>query len=184
MLRTERHVVSSTLRKRSEELNQITFYSIVFHSFCLFVSEIFLFKLLLWAIPIACFHSSKGPPVYETATLRPTRHKNLELELESNLFRCMSDASLVKRRRGRGKSEAQREQERQHRFSINRHFYNYKVCSRLTKLSEILGPFVYICLRLSAKWWPVMFCRPQYSPQRLVRQLKFAYLARWQQTKS
>ncbi|XP_037548563.1 ras association domain-containing protein 6 [Nematolebias whitei] len=67
-----------------------------------------------------------GPPVYESATLRPTRHKNLELEVESNLFRCMSDASLVKRRRGRGKSEAQREQERQHRFSINGHFYNYK----------------------------------------------------------
>ncbi|CAJ1071251.1 ras association domain-containing protein 6-like [Xyrichtys novacula] len=38
----------------------------------------------------------------------------------------MSDASLVKRRRGRGKSAAQREKERQHRFSINGHFYNYK----------------------------------------------------------
>ncbi|KAM7369219.1 hypothetical protein PAMP_013503 [Pampus punctatissimus] len=67
-----------------------------------------------------------GPAVYETATLRPTRHKNSELEAESNLFRCMSDASLVKRRRGRDKSAAQREQERQHRFSINGHFYNYK----------------------------------------------------------
>ncbi|XP_041825199.1 ras association domain-containing protein 6 [Melanotaenia boesemani] len=67
-----------------------------------------------------------GPAVYETATLRPVRQKNPELEEESNLFRCMSDASLVKRRRGRGKSESQRERERQHRFSINGHFYNYK----------------------------------------------------------
>ncbi|KAM7393132.1 hypothetical protein PAMA_007993 [Pampus argenteus] len=67
-----------------------------------------------------------GPAVYETATLRPARHKNSELEAESNLFRCMSDASLVKRRRGRDKSAAQREKERQHRFSINGHFYNYK----------------------------------------------------------
>lgn len=68
-----------------------------------------------------------GPPVYETTTLYPVRQKNPELETESNLFRCMSDASLVKRRKGRGKSPAQREKERQHRFSINGHFYNYKV---------------------------------------------------------
>ncbi|XP_029940454.1 ras association domain-containing protein 6 [Salarias fasciatus] len=68
-----------------------------------------------------------APPVYETATLRPARSKNPELEVESNLFRCMSDASLVqRRRRGREKSAAQREEERQHRFSINGHFYNYK----------------------------------------------------------
>lgn len=67
-----------------------------------------------------------GPAVYETTTLRPMRQKNSELEAESNLFRCMSDASLVKRRRGRPKSAAQREKERQHRFSINGHFYNYK----------------------------------------------------------
>ncbi|XP_029693590.1 ras association domain-containing protein 6 isoform X3 [Takifugu rubripes] len=67
-----------------------------------------------------------GPPVYETTTLFPIRHRNPELEAESNLYRCMSDASLVKRRRGRGKSAAQREKERQHRFSINGHFYNYK----------------------------------------------------------
>ncbi|XP_035523342.1 ras association domain-containing protein 6 isoform X2 [Morone saxatilis] len=66
------------------------------------------------------------PVVYETTTLRPVRQKNSELEAESNLFRCMSDASLVKRRRGKGKSAAQREEERQHRFSINGHFYNYK----------------------------------------------------------
>lgn len=69
----------------------------------------------------------EGPAVYETTTLRPVRQKNPELEAESNLFRCMSDASLVKRRRGRGKSAAQQEKERQHRFSINGHFYNYKV---------------------------------------------------------
>lgn len=65
-----------------------------------------------------------GPPVYETATLCPARQKNPELE--SNLFRCMSDASLVKRRKGRSKSSAQRENKQQHRFSINGHFYNYK----------------------------------------------------------
>ncbi|XP_007561702.1 ras association domain-containing protein 6 isoform X1 [Poecilia latipinna] len=67
-----------------------------------------------------------GPPVYETATLRPMRHRSHELEPESNLVRCMSDVSLVKRRKGRGKSAAQREKEKQHRFSINGHFYNYK----------------------------------------------------------
>ncbi|XP_028318571.1 ras association domain-containing protein 6 [Gouania willdenowi] len=66
-----------------------------------------------------------GPPIYETATLRPPRTKNQDREVESNLFRCMSDASLVKRR-NKGKSAAQREKERQHRFSINGHFYNYK----------------------------------------------------------
>ncbi|XP_019729627.1 ras association domain-containing protein 6 isoform X2 [Hippocampus comes] len=72
---------------------------------------------------------SKNPlpgTIYETTTLRPLRQKSCELESESNLFRCMSDASLVKRRSRRGKSAAQRERERQHRFSINGHFYNYK----------------------------------------------------------
>lgn len=73
--------------------------------------------------------------MYETTTLRPVRQKSLELEVESNLFRCMSDASLVKRRRGRGKSAAQREKERQHRFSINGHFYNYKVGFVISLLS-------------------------------------------------
>ncbi|MEQ2283071.1 hypothetical protein AMECASPLE_007319 [Ameca splendens] len=67
-----------------------------------------------------------GPPVYETVTLRPMRQRTPELEPESNLVRCMSDASLVKRRRGRGRSAAQTEKEKQHRFSINGHFYNYK----------------------------------------------------------
>lgn len=67
--------------------------------------------------------TSTASHVYETATLRPARSKNVELE--SNLFRCMSDASLIKRR-SKGKSAAQREKERQHRFSINGHFYNYK----------------------------------------------------------
>ncbi|XP_061603822.1 ras association domain-containing protein 6 isoform X3 [Phyllopteryx taeniolatus] len=69
---------------------------------------------------------SRWGAVYETTTLRPLRQKSYELESESNLFRCMSDASLVKRRSRRGKSAAQRERERQHRFSINGHFYNYK----------------------------------------------------------
>ncbi|XP_072309681.1 ras association domain-containing protein 6 isoform X2 [Eucyclogobius newberryi] len=66
-----------------------------------------------------------APVPYETTTLRPIRRKHVELEAESNLFRCRSDASLVKMRR-KGKSAAQREKERQHRFSINGHFYNYK----------------------------------------------------------
>lgn len=78
-----------------------------------------------------CFHIS-GPPVYETATLRPVRLRSHEPEPESNLVRCMSDASLVKRRRGKGKSAAQREKEKQHRFSINGHYYNYKVGSCLS----------------------------------------------------
>lgn len=69
---------------------------------------------------------SAVPVIYESTTLRPSRLKTSELEAESNLFRCMSDASLVKRRKGKGKSAAQRERERQHRFSINGHFYNYK----------------------------------------------------------
>ncbi|XP_034048566.1 ras association domain-containing protein 6 isoform X2 [Thalassophryne amazonica] len=67
-----------------------------------------------------------GPVIYESTTLRSPRMTKSEMEAESNLFRCMSDASLVKRRRSKGKSAAQREQERQHRFSINGHFYNYK----------------------------------------------------------
>lgn len=84
----------------------------------------------------------EGPAVYETTTLRPVRHKNPELEAESNLFRCMSDASLVKRRKGRGKSAAQRETEQQHRFSINGHFYNYKVtfCLSITAFSTLPRP--------------------------------------------
>lgn len=76
---------------------------------------------------LGVFAQFKGPPVYETSTLRSPKQKNPEQEAESNLFRCMSDASLVKRRRSTGKSAAQREKERQHRFSINGHFYNYKV---------------------------------------------------------
>ncbi|XP_076016873.1 ras association domain-containing protein 4-like [Genypterus blacodes] len=70
--------------------------------------------------------SSAAPVIYETSTLFPVRIRNPELEAESDLFHCMSDASLVKRRRGGDKSPAQRERERQHRFSINGHFYNYK----------------------------------------------------------
>lgn len=56
----------------------------------------------------------------------------------------MSDASLVKRRRGRGKSAAQREKERQHRFSINGHFYNYKVdfCRGLFLCTSPLPPLI------------------------------------------
>ncbi|XP_061148817.1 ras association domain-containing protein 6 isoform X1 [Syngnathus typhle] len=84
----------------------------------------FLFHFLLFRTTVRPFCVYPKAPVYETTTLRPSRQKSNELE--SNLFRCMSDASLVKRRNRRGKSAAQRERERQHRFSINGHFYNYK----------------------------------------------------------
>lgn len=91
-------------------------------------------------VPVLVPEPPTVPLVYQSATLRPLRPKNLnldqdqdqaqdldlDLDLESNLFRSMSDASLVKRRRGRGKTAAQRERERGHRFSINGHFYNYK----------------------------------------------------------
>ncbi|KAJ3606017.1 hypothetical protein NHX12_028060 [Muraenolepis orangiensis] len=72
-------------------------------------------------------HQPAGPRIYESTTLKHEKPKPLVLEVESNLFRCMSDASLVKRRRGRSKSAAQRELEKQHRFSINGHYYNYKI---------------------------------------------------------
>lgn len=85
-----------------------------------------------------------APVIYETSTLRPVRTKNPELEAESNLFRCMSDASLVKRRRGRVKSAAQRERERQHRFSINGHFYNYKVRAPAQDLSSPRHFFTFV----------------------------------------
>lgn len=88
---------------------------------------IYLCGCVVHLLKVVASATSKGPPFYETTTLRPMRRKSTELETESNLFRCMSDASLVKRRRGRGKSAAQREKEKQHRFSINGHFYNYKV---------------------------------------------------------
>lgn len=96
--------------------------------------------------------------MYETATLRPPRQQKLELEAESNLFRCMSDASLVKRRRGgRGKSQAQQEKERQHRFSINGHFYNYKASPFLpTHLSlRVLPPTALLTFRGHGQQHPV-----------------------------
>ncbi|XP_023664285.1 ras association domain-containing protein 6 [Paramormyrops kingsleyae] len=58
----------------------------------------------------------------ESGTLRVPRRK-AELDEASNLFRTMSDASLVKGARGR---TSDRHQAQQHRFSINGHFYNYK----------------------------------------------------------
>lgn len=121
--------------------------------------------------------NSEGPVVYETATLRPTRQKSAELEAESNLFRCMSDASLVKRRRGRGKSAAQREKERQHRFSINGHFYNYKVDFRsaLPSLHPTLSPGLSLTSLLH---------RPPSSPHPSAHQLKCASPAGWPQTRS
>lgn len=64
---------------------------------------------------------------YESKTLRPLRAKSINDE-SSNLFRTMSDASLVKMR-VKSKRMAERQNNRNYRFSINGHFYNYKVCS-------------------------------------------------------
>lgn len=130
--------------------------------------------------------------MYETTTLRPMRQKHSEREAESNLFRCMSDASLVKRRRGRGKSAAQTEKEKQHRFSINGHYYNYKVSFRLflllslLKISVKLNPSLkkpsYVSL-LPHHCFPLVhqslidFSRLQYSLLPLVRRLKFVSVA-------
>ncbi|XP_036832509.1 ras association domain-containing protein 6 isoform X1 [Oncorhynchus mykiss] len=71
-------------------------------------------------------HTTGSYRSYESCTLRPTptKQKTEVEEEQSNLIRCMSDASLVKRRVKR--SPSQRERNRQHCFSINGHFYNYK----------------------------------------------------------
>ncbi|XP_055729576.1 ras association domain-containing protein 6 isoform X4 [Salvelinus fontinalis] len=63
---------------------------------------------------------------YDSCTLRPTptKQKTEVEEEQSNLIRCVSDASLVKRR---VKRSPQRERNRLHCFSINGHFYNYKI---------------------------------------------------------
>lgn len=64
---------------------------------------------------------------YESKTLRPLRAKSISDD-SSNLFRTMSDASLVKMR-VKSKKMAERQNNRNYRFSINGHFYNYKVCN-------------------------------------------------------
>ncbi|XP_041915090.1 ras association domain-containing protein 6 [Alosa sapidissima] len=61
---------------------------------------------------------------YESSTLRAPRPKPITEE-SSVLFRTLSDASLVKKR-VKSKTVAERQRARQHRFSINGHFYNYK----------------------------------------------------------
>lgn len=80
------------------------------------------------AVPEGANNHSTAPRVYESATLQsPARLRAAALEEEqTNLIRCMSDASLVKRRRGRSRTSEERERNKQHRFSINGHFYNYK----------------------------------------------------------
>ncbi|KAB5543673.1 hypothetical protein PHYPO_G00082130 [Pangasianodon hypophthalmus] len=60
---------------------------------------------------------------YESQTLRVGR--NEPITVRSILFRTMSDASLVKKR-VKTKGAEERQSNRQHRFSINGHFYNYK----------------------------------------------------------
>ncbi|XP_061119387.1 ras association domain-containing protein 6 isoform X2 [Conger conger] len=62
--------------------------------------------------------------IYESNTMRPPK-KISTFEEASNLFRTMSDASLVKKR-VKTRTAVERQQARQHRFSINGHFYNYK----------------------------------------------------------
>ncbi|XP_031433573.1 ras association domain-containing protein 6 [Clupea harengus] len=61
---------------------------------------------------------------YESKTLQSPRPKPITEE-SSVLFRTLSDASLVKKR-VKSKTVAERQRARQHRFSINGHFYNYK----------------------------------------------------------
>ncbi|XP_056323412.1 LOW QUALITY PROTEIN: ras association domain-containing protein 6-like, partial [Danio aesculapii] len=62
--------------------------------------------------------------VYETTTLRPSRTTQIN-EDSSYLIRTMSDASLVKMR-VKSKKMIESQKNRNHRFSINGHFYNYK----------------------------------------------------------
>ncbi|NP_001038804.1 ras association domain-containing protein 6 isoform X2 [Danio rerio] len=62
--------------------------------------------------------------VYETMTLRPSRTMQIN-EDSSYLIRTMSDASLVKMR-VKSKKMIESQKNRNHRFSINGHFYNYK----------------------------------------------------------
>uniref|UniRef100_A0A673HRE0 Ras association domain-containing protein 6-like n=1 Tax=Sinocyclocheilus rhinocerous TaxID=307959 RepID=A0A673HRE0_9TELE len=61
---------------------------------------------------------------YESKTLRPSRPVPMGEE-RSNLIRTMSDASLVKMR-VKSKKMVESQKNRNHRFSINGHFYNYK----------------------------------------------------------
>ncbi|XP_067288698.1 ras association domain-containing protein 6 [Pseudorasbora parva] len=62
--------------------------------------------------------------VYETTTLRPSRKAPISEE-SSYLIRTMSDASLVKMR-VKSKKMVESQRNRNNRFSINGHFYNYK----------------------------------------------------------
>ncbi|XP_066567152.1 ras association domain-containing protein 6 isoform X2 [Amia ocellicauda] len=68
-------------------------------------------------------HNSGHNP-YECSTLKLPRAQ-AALEEASNLYRSMSDASLVKKR-VKSKAAAERQHARHHRCSINGHFYNYK----------------------------------------------------------
>ncbi|KAG7477168.1 hypothetical protein MATL_G00091260 [Megalops atlanticus] len=61
---------------------------------------------------------------YASSTMKAPQMKST-VEESSNLFRTMSDASLVKKR-VKTRTAAERQQAKQHRFSINGHFYNYK----------------------------------------------------------
>ncbi|KAL2099919.1 hypothetical protein ACEWY4_004313 [Coilia grayii] len=75
----------------------------------------------------------EDPPVitrvlsgYGSSTLRAPRPKAM-IEAEENpvFIRTLSDAALVKKR-VKSKTVAERQRARQHHFSINGHFYNYK----------------------------------------------------------
>ncbi|XP_028658118.1 ras association domain-containing protein 6 [Erpetoichthys calabaricus] len=67
---------------------------------------------------------TKGPPIYECATLKQTRVQQ-PIPESPGLYRTMSDASLVKKR-VKTNTLAERQKTQQHRVSINGHFYNYE----------------------------------------------------------
>ncbi|XP_076875709.1 ras association domain-containing protein 6 [Brachyhypopomus gauderio] len=68
--------------------------------------------------------SAAGCGEYESMTLQRRRPQPI-MEDTSILFRTRSDASLVQKR-VKKKTPEEKQRDRQHRFSINGHFYNYK----------------------------------------------------------
>ncbi|KAG1971020.1 ras association domain-containing protein 6-like [Pimephales promelas] len=69
-------------------------------------------------------HPTQGYIAYESKTLRPSRAVPT-IEESSYLTRTVSDASLVKMR-VKSKKMVESQRNRNNRFSINGHFYNYK----------------------------------------------------------
>ncbi|XDV53788.1 hypothetical protein PO909_022210, partial [Leuciscus waleckii] len=73
---------------------------------------------------------NQGYIQYESKTLGSSRTVPIREE-SSYLTRTMSDASLVKMR-VKSKKMVESQRNRNNRFSINGHFYNYKVCTLST----------------------------------------------------